>query len=315
MTDERDTMQPQPPTREEADRERRTWWILVAIGALIVAGIMALLWPIIGGRLDAAKNLDTAAAILSQSDADVALIVRASSGGPSAETTALVADAQRILPSARGELARGTALASTGFERLTDDEQKRSQLTRAALTARVALLDAAAPILSAEQSASIALPLATRAWNTAVAASAAEKDAVAAYDLKTAAGLDRAASQANTSAEAFAEAYNAFTNAENAYPALKRAGFSAYVKLRVEQSLLFQRAITARRAGDISGANALVISFNDAQARNAQTAKALPATPAQAVADAFAADIAASKIAFERARRKADEADAALKSL
>lgn len=318
MTDERidsELQPPQPPEPADMHRERRMWWILVAVGAVAVVGIMALAWPLIGGRLDAAKNLDTASAILSQTDANVTLVISAASGGPSSDTTALAADALRVLPSARSELVRGVALVGTGFDRLTDDEQKRAILTSQALAARVAVLDAAAPIISAEQSASVAVPLATDAWNRAVQASAAEKDAVAAYDLKTATGLTRATTLADQSARGFSAARVEFSEAATAYPDGGLARYVAYMSERAAEVALLQRAIVARRANDISGANALVVSYNAAQTQSEAGAKALPATPAQAIADAFAAGVALDKAALDKARKAADDADAALKSL
>lgn len=315
MTDDLNGTQPPSLLPDDAARERRIWWTLVAIGAAIMIGIMVLIWPLIRGRLDAAKNLDTATVIISQSATDLDLIARTVQTDPSAETSSVIADVQRKIPAVREEAARGVALVNAGFDRLTDDEQRRATLTREALVARVAMLDAAAPIVSAEGSASVAAPVAVDAWNLAVRASLTEKAAVSAYDLKTPAGLNQASALASQAMELFAEAQTKFAHAASAYPAAGLDVYSAYAKARIEQLMMLNRAIGARRSGNVTQANAIVVTYNAAQERNAAIAKALPPTPAQAIADAFKVEVAAKMAAFEKAKSEADAADAALKSL
>ena len=315
MADEPTIEPASPGDARDQHRERRIWWALVGLGAVIVLGIMILLWPIIRGRLDAAKSLDTATVIISQSDSDIELVARTVAAEPSAETSDVIADVQRKIPPMRGELARGIALLDVGYNRLTDDEQRRATLTRAVLAARVAMLDAAAPILSAEASAGIAAPDAAGAWDRAIQASETEKAAVSAYDLKTTAGLTQAAALAKQAGDGFSAAEAGFGGAAAAFPAAKLDAYTAYMRQRTDELELLKRAIAARQAKNVAQANALVVQYNAAQTRSAQAARTLPGAPSPAIADALRLEVAAKRAAFDKAKSEADNADSALKGL
>lgn len=317
MTDQRTPpAPPQPPSLAEQDaRERRIWWTLVAIGVVIVLGIMLLMRPIIAGRLNAAEGMDRAAKVVAQSDTTVGLVDRTVHAGLSAESSSVVLDVRRQIPQAKAALTSAVGLLDAGFQHLTDDEQRRATITRAAATARIEMLDAAPPILAATQQAQAALPLATDAWNRTVSASDLEKQAVAAYDLKTASGLAQAATLVGRAEDDFTAAKIGFERAVTAYPAAGLGGYVTYVDQRLRQLAILKDAIGARQAGKVAQANARVASYNAAQAKNAKAAVALPATPAQAIADAYKRDVAARLAAFDKARAAANDADTNLKNL
>jgi hypothetical protein len=130
--------------------ERRIWWTVFAVGAMVFVGIMMLGRPLVEGRLAAARNLDRATALIAGTDDALAALdpeVRAVSA---TGTTAIEAGTLPAISDLRATLDQAARLSQTGYERLTQEEQKRAEIIKAMAIARIAVLDAADAVLSAD---------------------------------------------------------------------------------------------------------------------------------------------------------------------
>jgi hypothetical protein len=136
------------PSPQEDHRDRRTWWVIVAVGLVVFVVVLLLGRPLVQGRLDAARNLDRAATMISATNGDLSGIdsaVRASAKSgtaPDASVTASVVATRRTLEEA-------ASLAQSGSASMTSDEQERAVLVRGTATTRLEALDAAEAVLSA----------------------------------------------------------------------------------------------------------------------------------------------------------------------
>jgi hypothetical protein len=133
---------------DENHRDRRIWWMIVAVGFVVFIGLVVLGRPLIEGRLAAARNLDRATAMIPGTDDTLASIdaeVRASSSSatvdPNSEIFLAITDARSILTAA-------SLLSQTGYEKLTEDEQRRARIVKTMATARLKAIDAAEAALS-----------------------------------------------------------------------------------------------------------------------------------------------------------------------
>ena len=161
------TQQDSGPGLSAADRERRTWWTIIAVGVVVFVGIIVLGWPLVEGRLAAARNLDSATATIVGTKEDLAAIDTAVRAEPATSTAAADARTLSVLEALRVRLEDAQKLSQIGYERLTTDEQKRAASVKAMAAARLEVLDAAEAVLSA---------------SSATADSAARTQAIEKYD-------------------------------------------------------------------------------------------------------------------------------------
>jgi hypothetical protein len=148
---------------DEDHSDRRIWWTIVGIGFVLFIGVVLLGRPLVEGRLTAARKLDRAAALIaSTADGLTAIdrVVRSSSAGAAAASDS---DVFGIITETRVSAREAAVLSESGFKWLTEDEQKRATLVKAAAIARVASLDAAAAVLSASEEGTAAASAKERA--------------------------------------------------------------------------------------------------------------------------------------------------------
>jgi hypothetical protein len=144
---ETDAVSPPGPDVDHSDRT--IWWAIFAVGFVVFVGVLLLGRPLVQGRLNAARDLDRATAMIADSKKDLAAIddrvraVSATSQGGSGS------DASAEIQAARGRLKEAAVLSETGYDRLTSDEQERAVIVKATALARLEVLDAAAVVLSA----------------------------------------------------------------------------------------------------------------------------------------------------------------------
>lgn len=139
---------PSGPMHAPDDSERRTWWAIVAISAVLFVAIVLLGRPLVLGRLEAARNLDRATAMVAGTDgglAEVDAAVRAvpASGGVDANEAVLSA-----IEDLRITVQEAETLSQRGVERLTTDEQQRAASVKAMAGARIEVLEAAERVLA-----------------------------------------------------------------------------------------------------------------------------------------------------------------------
>lgn len=121
----------------------------MVVGLVVLLGILWLGRPLVEGRLAAARNLDRSVAVIKSADAVLATIdaeVRSTSASGAAAPTN---DMRAAIPEARGILQEAATLSQAGYDRLTEDEQERAMLVKAAAATRLEAVDAAEAVLSA----------------------------------------------------------------------------------------------------------------------------------------------------------------------
>jgi len=133
---------------QEDHRDRQIWWALVAVGFVVFIAIVLLGRPLVGGRLTAARNLDRATAIIAETDGDLRAIDRAVRASVSTATPADTEKALATVYAARKKLEEASSLSQSGFDRLTEDEQRRALIVKAIATARLEALVPAETALS-----------------------------------------------------------------------------------------------------------------------------------------------------------------------
>ena len=121
----------------------------MAVGLVVFVGFILLGRPLVEGRLTAARNLDRATAMIPGTDGALVTIgaeVHASSATSSTDSNG---EAQAAISDARSILQEAALLSQTGYDKLTEDEQRRARIVEAMATARIEALDAAEAVLSA----------------------------------------------------------------------------------------------------------------------------------------------------------------------
>jgi len=106
MTDQRTQAE-----RDEVRRDRVVWTTLIVMGALAAAGAMALGWQVVEGRLDAAKKLDRAIAVLGQTDETIVAVDEVVRADVSPETASAARAAATRIGAARKLLEEAASLS------------------------------------------------------------------------------------------------------------------------------------------------------------------------------------------------------------
>jgi hypothetical protein len=132
----------------EDHRDRRIWWMLVGVGLVIFVAIILLGRPLVGGRLTAARNLDRATAMISETDGELKTIDSAVQASVSTVTPAQTEKALATLWATRLKLEDAARLSQDGYDRLTEDEQKRAVIVKNVAAARLEVLVPAETALS-----------------------------------------------------------------------------------------------------------------------------------------------------------------------
>ena len=147
---------PNPVDADKGRRDRIIWTTIVILGVMVAAVVLALGSRVMGGRLEAAKQLDGARALLKETQpvfADLDDAVRANASASAATKARHIAGG---LAPVRARLANAVAELDEGMIHLTDSEQRHARLVRIASEARIEMLDASLPILSAMKGATAA---------------------------------------------------------------------------------------------------------------------------------------------------------------
>ncbi len=300
---------------DEVRRDRIVWTTLIVLGVLVAAGAMALGWQVVEGRLDAAKKLDRAIALLAQTDETIVAVDEAVRADVSPEAASAARAATTRIAASRKLLEEAATLSVAGIDRLTDDEQEQAYLVEAAAKARLEMLDSAPAVLSATEKAAVSAALVDQAWAKTLAADRLAKQSVADYNKLKRADVKNA-SAANDGAKAgFIEARDLFSQAASAFPEAELSAFVTYVDDRIALVAVSKKADAAWLSGSVSQANKLIASYNKRDAAVAERAKQLPVSPASAVAEAYKALADAPSSAYYKARQKAAEADNALRTM
>ena len=306
---------PEQPSPEQAARERRIWLIITICGVIVAAAVMALYWPVMAGRLEAAKDLDRATALVKGADAPMAAIDVAVHAPLSPETGRTSVDlAARITPATR-TLTEAVKLLDTATPRLTEDEQRRGALVKKVARLRLEMLARASVILGAQGKAVQASQLADNGWQEAQSGAGLEAQAAAEYNKKSMSGVQSAAALNDQATQQFSLARSSFAEAASTLPEADFGPFFAFVDARLAQVSLSRQSDAAWIAGRKDEARTLALSYNAASARSIELAKSLPSSPNVAVDAGFKKATSSALEAYEKARDEAGKATADLKSL
>lgn len=300
--------------RPDNARNRRIW-IGVAIAGVVVLVAVALLgYGVVQRRMDASKKLDRAITLVEETDKTVVavdkIIQSEITSDLAADATAVQAD---IAPATAG-LEEAVTLIGEARKALPDADRERADLLEQSAQARIEMLAEAPAILVVNVKAAQAKPLADQAWERTLKADKLSKDAVASYNKLNEAGVQRSR-QLNKDAEAeFVAARDLFSRAETSFPEAPLELYLAFLNTKITQVKLSQQSDAAWLRNDIAGANAIIAKYNAEDTKAIQQAKELPASPSEAIAEAYELAAGAATERYSAARDKATKADEAYRT-
>ena len=300
--------------RHHARRDRRIWTTIIVVCVLVAMAFVAMAFPIMRLRLEAAKKLDRAIGLVKLTAPDVLAADEVVRAEVNTETAGRAAVVLPTLDGAREKLLQASELIDAGFPRLTDDEQKQARRVQAVAKARIEMLGSAPAIVSATQNAATAKWSAEQGWNRLLEADKLARQSVAAYNRHTKRDVANAGLLNDSATAGFSAARALFSQAASAFPEAKLDVFVAYADQRLALVAISKKADKLWLAGNGVKAATLISEYNKGDAGAVAAARKLPASPDLAIGDAYAALTEAPRNAYLKARQKAAEADAALKS-
>jgi hypothetical protein len=143
-----ETDSPAAPEIQESHRDRQIWWALATLGVVIFVAVIFLGRPLVSGRLTAARNLDRATAMVKETNVDLAALDVAVRASASTGAPTNAKDTLTKLWATRRKLEAASALSQNGFDRLTEDEQRRAKIVKTMAAARLEVLVAAEMVVS-----------------------------------------------------------------------------------------------------------------------------------------------------------------------
>lgn len=228
----------------------------------------------------------------------------------STEVAAAASQAGAGLPEASGHLREALDLLEGALPVLRDERRARAEALSEAAQARIDMLSQAPAIIEATTKAATALPLADEALRQAREADELSRRAVSSYNKLTRASVTAAKRLNGQAATKLASARDGMERAEAAFPEAAFEVYLAYLDLRIELNRLSQQSDDAWLKGDITKTNAAIATYNEKDKQAVEQSKALPVSPARAVADAYEAAAGAATEEYFSARDRATAADA-----
>jgi hypothetical protein len=295
-------------------RERRIWRWLILGGAIAFAAFLVGFLPVMQARLNAAKQLDQAVALLDQAAGTIATVDKTVTVQLSAEAVPTVPGVAAEILVARRELTEARRLLDDAMPHLTDDEQHRDELAQVAISARLTMIKNAPSILVASTKAVRAKALGDRGWQLTSRANAEQVSATRSYRLQTASAVETAAVAVSVIQGELGDASDLYSQAASAFPDAGFQSYIAYVGLRMADAAQLRGAATAWLGGDTSLARVVYSRYRALAAKSAVAAKQLPYAPGTATGKAFRVIAGSAADAYTKARQQAIDAEMALRS-
>jgi len=295
-------------------RDRRTWLWLSAAGAAVLVLFLLAFWPVMAGRLAAAKQLDEAATLLGKASGTVGGIDKLVTDQLSAEPSKQIRDISAESLVARRELKQAQSLLNDAMPHLTEDEQRRGELIRSAAEARLKMLDSAPLILKTSTRAAAAKEFVDSAVAQFKLADQSEKRANALYKQQTALGVRSASDLYALASGSLKIAQSTYSQAATAFPGVDFAGYQSYLDMRRGALKTALLSASVWLDGDVPGGQLLHDAYVAQNKQAVAAAEKLPSAPSRAVGDAFKRVAGRSRDIYEKARTQADNAEKALKS-
>ena len=317
----------EPPADAEAPREpgarsavemvsdRRIWTGLWVAAAVVLVLFMLAFWPVMRGRLDAAKQLDESQALLAQvrsGASDIDRVVQQQLSGSPAVTVPDLAPQTLVI---RRDIRQIDSLIGDALPHLTEDEQRQANLVQEAADARRGMLGAAPAIVRLSARSERALRAADVGWQQTQLANSSEASANAQYAKQTAVGVATAGNLYARATTQLKSASSLYSEAASWFP---EAGYKRYAdqsNMRIAALALATASTKSWLAGDTTLAQSQQAQYLAANAKAAAVGKAFPSPPGRAGGDAFEKLAGSARQEYEAARAKAVVADAALSSL
>ncbi len=301
-------------SRSAAMSRQRAKWAGAGVALFVILALLVFMaYRTFNERLQAARNADTATALIE--DADV-IVVQVDTVVRS-EVTSGLAEQARIAgaqaPEATRQLQQAIALLEAGSQGTTlDDEQRSAELLDAA-KARLDMMEQAPTILRLNQASAEALVPAREGWDGLIAADRKSDEAVAEYNRLTKASVQRSRALNKEVAGQLVAAREKLALAEQLFPEGPFEEYLGYIDLRISLNQLSQQADAAWLSGNVRNANSVITNLNTQEASAIARAKTLPETPEKAIADAYVAAARQATEAYYRARDAATDADKQLR--
>lgn len=299
----------------EAKRSRTVWTVLIIVGVLVLIAAGFAGWGVMGARLSSARQLDQAIVLVKSADTAVVAIDEVVRAEVSPAVGQKASELEPTVETATRQLSDAVVLIDKAYPKLNNAERAKATLLRTTATAKLAMLKQAPLILSANVKVAQAQPIAKLAWEQTARAKLLADEAVASYNKLTKAGAQSSAVKNAQAEAAFTEARDSFSRAAIAFPEAGMNRYVAYVDQKLVQIAISRRSDAAYLAGKIADANKLIVEYNKADAKGVAMAKALPATPTTAIADAYKLLADSATDAYFQARREASAADQSLAAL
>ena len=300
---------------DHSSRDRLIWTVLIVLGVVVLAIAGTLGWAVMSDRLESAKKLDSATVLVESADRAVIAIDEVVRAELTAEIGRKARELEPTIAPAKRQLEDAVALVDAAYPHLNDTERRRARLLRTTANAKIQMLEQAPTILTANVKAAQAQPLADDAWARTFAADKLADSAVASYNKLTKVGVQASAVNNAKAEQGFKEARDLFSQAATAFPEAGMDRYVAYVDQKLVVVSISRKSDAAWLAGKLAEANAQIATYNAADAKGVAMAKALPASPATAIADAYKAMADAATEAYFEARMRASAADQELKAL
>lgn len=305
-----------PPHLEAAYRKlsRRALVAVTLVLLIVFASAGYIGTHAISRRFEGARKLDEAQRLLERADTVVIALDEVVRGQLSADLAERAGAIRSDLPGATEDLKRAIDLIDQANDSVTENEQKSSMLLRDAAVARLDMLGPADAILEANAKAGTSLDPAKQGWALVLSAEKTADEAVAEYNKLTKESVTKSGQLSAQADAKLKDARSYFSEAATAFP---EAGFDKYLAFidgKIALIGISQQSNAAWLAGRVADANALIAAYNTEEQKVIVAAKALPATPANAVADAYERLVKAKTDAYFEARKAATKADAALDS-
>lgn len=297
--------------RLQRQRERRIWTGLAGAGLVVLLLFLLAFWPVMAGRLNAAKQLDEAQALLGQASSTMAPLDKLVSAQLSPAAAGGVPSSAAQILVARRELNQALALVDDAMPHLTEDEQKRGELIRTAAKARLVMINRAPAILAASAKAVDSKSLVDRAWELTLHASASEIAASSNYGLGKASAVESASVSLQRVKGQLGDARSLYSQAASAFPGLDFERYVAYVDVRRQGVALLSQAAAQWLEGDVVGAAASHAAYERSVAKASAAVAKLPSAPG-APGRAFRIVAGPAADAYAHAKQQALDAEKAL---
>lgn len=290
------------------------WLLLGVISLIALLVIGAIVYRQVDRRGDASDEIAEAIQLVEKADTVVVQV----DGVVREEVTPKLAEQAREtseqIPPAREQLQRAMNLVDSAYPDLAQEERDRALLLREAAASRLEMLSQAPVILNYNVKSAEALPLAEQAWDLTVSARRLSDQAVTEYNKLTKAGVERSRTLNLQASSQLTSASALFGQADAAFPEADLERFNTYLTARVKLNRLSLDSDAAWLKGDFQRANEIIKDYNTEDKRAVELAKKLPASPRDAIAQAYTVATSSATESYYGARDSATRADERLRS-